>query len=170
MRDVKVESINDVNIDKMKPEDFEKLVSSCFRLKPERIYIPKGKGFLQRYIAKILFRFGFVQMSEVKAKLNFARNVAKRLDEHRELVELLEEEGVLDSKFWVAGWLATQDDYLMRLYSMVHGHFPVTKNSVHDYESKNVYKIRYQCGYVRDRPSILKECGLPEYIEINGRE
>ncbi|MDL0603663.1 hypothetical protein O3K13_06620 [Yersinia pestis] len=163
MREIKVESIKGINVGKGKSEDFEKLVSSCFRLKPERIYIPKGKSWLQRYIAKFLFRFGFVQLTEVKAKLNFARNVAKRLDEHRELVELLEREGVLASKFWVVGWLATQDDYLMRLYFMVHGHFPITKKSVTDYQTHNLYKLASLEGFVRDRPEILKECDLPEF-------
>ena len=45
------------------------------------------------------------------------RGVFKRIDENRELVELLLEEcpGFLEQHPWVLGWLRSQDDFLTEL-------------------------------------------------------
>ncbi|MDO9069090.1 MAG: hypothetical protein Q7W05_11615 [Deltaproteobacteria bacterium] len=59
---------------------------------------------------------GFIRKSAVHEQLQFARSVGKRLDEHREVVEAMEESGFFDGKWWHVGHMATQDDYLMRLY------------------------------------------------------
>lgn len=36
----------------------------------------------------------------------------KRLDEHRELVEVIANSGLLKDKPWIIGWLRTQDEFL----------------------------------------------------------
>ena len=36
----------------------------------------------------------------------------KRLDEHRELVEVISKSGLLKDKPWIIGWLRTQDEFL----------------------------------------------------------
>jgi hypothetical protein len=88
----------------------------------------------------------FLKQSDVISKLNYAYSVAKRLDEHREFVESLVKECVfLKKNLWHVNHLATQDDYLMRLFYMVNGVWP--ERSFH----------------VRERPVILGACQLPEF-------
>jgi ribonuclease I len=57
-----------------------------------------------------------------------------------------------NGEFWHAAHMAMQDDYLMRLYFMVHGCWPDES-------------ARYQRNgeFVRPRPAVLGECTLPEY-------
>lgn len=99
---------------------------------------------------KIAGYLGYVKKSEINDKLNFARSVAKRLDEHRETVEAIAEKTTLLNDFWHVSHLATQDDYLMRLYYLVHNEWPLDgKHSAN--------------GFVRNRPEVLGKCGLPEY-------
>ncbi len=104
-------------------------------------------------IASLASKFGFIPKSDVIDKLQFARSVGKRLDEHREVVEAIAASTTLfvDSP-WHIGHMAMQDDYLMRLYQMVYGCWPddLTRNqSTHE--------------DVRARPPILGECSLPEF-------
>lgn len=107
-------------------------------------------------IEAILKKFGYVRESSVIAKLQFARSVGKRLDEHREVVETIAESTQLfrDAP-WHAGHMATQDDYLMRLYNMVYGSWPDESNLPH--------RQKKYGEFIRARPSALGECGLPEY-------
>ena len=99
----------------------------------------------------ILERLGLIRKSRLFATLDFARSVAKRLDEHRETVEAISENTLFLEKFWHVTHLATQDDYLMRLYFLRYGCWPLES----DVTSPN--------GYVRPRPPILGSCRLPEY-------
>lgn len=101
-------------------------------------------------------RLGFVRRSDVIRNLQFARSVGKRLDEHRELVEAIEAKTLLFDRsqgYWHAAHMATQDDYLMRLYHMVHGCWP--DDSVLHQRNGEV---------VRPRPVVLGACSLPEYM------
>ena len=100
-------------------------------------------------------KFGFIRKSDVIRNLQFARSVGKRLDEHREVVEAIQAKTALfntEGEFWHAAHMAMQDDYLMRLYYMVHGCWP--DNSVGHQRNNE---------YVRPRPAVLGECSLPEY-------
>lgn len=98
--------------------------------------------------------FGFIRKSTVSEKLQFARSVGKRLDEHREVVESLEVSGFFNDKWWHVGHMATQDDYLMRLYYMVYKSWP----------NDDAEMLRQLTGeYVRPRPKILGPCRLPEF-------
>jgi hypothetical protein len=76
-------------------------------------------------ITTLASKLGFAPKSEVVDKLQFARSVGKRLDEHREVVEAIATSTSLfvDSP-WHISHMAVQDDYLMRLYHMVHGCWP----------------------------------------------
>lgn len=98
--------------------------------------------------------------SELRQQLNFARTVGKRLDEHREVVEQLDQDTDFFQRFpWHAGHMATQDDYLMRLYHMVHGTWPEDK-----LDGEQAGKWRQPTGeIVRPRPLVLGACRLPEY-------
>nr|WP_012219801.1 hypothetical protein [Vibrio sp. 23023]ABX76988.1 Conserved hypothetical protein [Vibrio sp. 23023] len=99
---------------------------------------------------------GFVMKSTIDDQLNFARSVAKRLDEHREVVESIENNtSFFQTHPWHANHLATQDDYLMRLFKLVHGHFP-------DTSSQGQNKAVFDGKFVRARPPVLGECQLPE--------
>lgn len=104
-------------------------------------------------IARLAAKLGYVPKSEVIDKLQFARSVGKRLDEHRELVESIETSTTLfvDSP-WHIGHMAVQDDFLMRLYHMVHGSWP--DDSTHLQLTREI---------VRARPPILGKCSLPEF-------
>lgn len=115
---------------------------------------------LQQFLARPLSLLGFLPVSEVHEKLHFARSVGKRLDEHREVVERLAEESDFLARFpWHVGHLATQDDYLMRLYHLVHGTWPVDATCTSGGE-----QWRQQSGeVVRPRPTVLGACRLPEY-------
>jgi hypothetical protein len=99
---------------------------------------------------KIFNYFGFFKKSEIIDSLNFARCVAKRLDEHREIVEAIINNTNLFKDSWHVNHMATQDDYLMRLYYLVHGQWPENDKCCAN-------------GYVRNRPDILGLCRLPEY-------
>ena len=104
-------------------------------------------------IDRVLSRLGLVRKSEIDAALDFARNVSKRLDEHRELVESISgDTDLFDQKSWHIGHMATQDDYLMRLFYLRHGCWPRTDT------------LSGLQGYVRARPDILGQCSLPEFV------
>lgn len=105
---------------------------------------------------KIACRLGFVRQSAIRKQLQFARSVGKRLDEHREVVEAMEESGFFDGKWWHVGHMATQDDYLMRLYYIVYGSWP-------DDSADGGFQSSRE--YVRPRPKILGPCHLPEWVE-----
>lgn len=88
-------------------------------------------------------------------ELDYARNIAKRLDEHRELVESIEAStSLLNDKFWHVGHLATQDDFLMKLFYLRHGIWPADETIKQG-----------QFGYVRLRPEVLGECGHPDFSD-----
>lgn len=91
-----------------------------------------------------------IKKSDLDSALDFARSMAKRLDEHRETVEAIEEKTNLFDEEWHIWHLATQDDYLMRIFYLRYGVWP--KEGV-------IPGI----GYVRKRPEILGKCRLPEY-------
>ena len=81
-------------------------------------------------------------------QLDFAYNVAKRLDEHRELIEEIERKtGYFSSKneWWSKGHAITQDDYLTKLFILRYNVEP-TKH--------HLAKLRLR---VRDRPTVLNE-------------
>ena len=102
-------------------------------------------------IDKLLSKFGLVRSKLINEQLDYARNVAKRLDEHRELVEsIAESTDLFKAKPWHIGHMATQDDYLMRLFFLRHSQWPLIDN------------LHTQQGYVRSRPKILGKCNLPE--------
>lgn len=106
-----------------------------------------------RMLDVILGKLGYVRASQVIENLNFARSVGKRLDEHREMVDAIERYTELfDRGWWHVDHAARQDDYLMRLYHMVHGCWPDESR-----ESQPTGE------FVRQRPNILGNCELPEY-------
>lgn len=97
------------------------------------------------------------QQESLKKKLNFARSIGKRLDEHREVVEAIKTStSFLQEKPWHVSHLAIQDDFLMRLYFMVHGEWP-QENESGSFNQHNTNE------YVRPRPPILGPCSLPEF-------
>ena len=102
-----------------------------------------------------------IDKTEIKNQLNFARSVGKRLDEHRELVEAIEKTDLFEKAFWHVGHLATQDDYLMRLYYLVHEEYPNDDGVIPNCRAH--IKTQATGEYVRARPKILGECNLPEY-------
>ncbi|KPX80282.1 MULTISPECIES: hypothetical protein [Pseudomonas syringae group] len=88
--------------------------------------------------------------------LQFGHSVNKRLDEHRELVEAIELSTTLFvDKPWYAMHMATQDDYLMRLFHMVHKIWP-------DDPRKGLIPGMP----VRERPEILGLCLLPDRTDL----
>jgi len=104
-------------------------------------------------IAALASKLGFVPKSEVIAKLQFARSVGKRLDEHREVVNAIAASTSLFQDCpWHIDHMAVQDDYLMRLYRMVHGHWPSDSD-----------RCQVTGEVVRSRPAVLGKCGLPEF-------
>ena len=105
----------------------------------------------------VLEKLGYVKQNSIKERLNFAYSVGKRLDEHREIVEAIEKKTSLLDDEWHISHLSTQDDYLMRLFFMVHGQWPDEK------------RARVLGEYVRARPPVLDECQLPEYRKPNSR-
>jgi hypothetical protein len=108
----------------------------------------------------IAAKLGFVRLKHLRNQLNYGYSVAKRLDEHRELVEAIERKTLL---FCQGNWhvihLATQDDYLMRLFYLVHDCWP--EEAQQGYSFRNGTRV---CPAVRSRPSILGPCQLPEWI------
>ncbi|CNI07877.1 Uncharacterised protein [Yersinia kristensenii] len=104
----------------------------------------KKNHFVKSVVARDFLKQGII------SKLNYGYSVAKRLDEHRELVEALVKEKVfLHEHSFFINHLSTQDDYLMRIFFMVHREWPDT-----------------QC-HVRERPKLLRECELPEFKKDN---
>lgn len=94
--------------------------------------------------------------------LDFARNVAKRLDEHRELVESIEQNTtLLKTHEWHINHLATQDDYLMWLFFLRHGAWPLSGNFIGNFRVDMV---------VRPRPEILGKCLHPNYTNYIGKQ
>lgn len=95
--------------------------------------------------------------------IDFAFNVAKRLDEHRELVEDLLVNSFYLSKpekhDWRITHLATQDDYLMYLFYLRHGQWPLDQPSL---------KMA-GAGYYRDRPLVLGQCSHPLFVSEHGK-
>lgn len=117
---------------------------------------------------KILKKIGLISKSELIDNLNYCRTINKRLDEHREVVEALERNApdFFKEFEWHINHLAIQDDFLMRLFYMVHGFFPDNPEKVEEYrKSKNRYGNPFS---VRPRPKILGKCDLPEYNKNNG--
>ncbi len=91
-------------------------------------------------------------------ELDFAKSIAKRLDEHRELIESIEAStSLLTDKFWHVGHLATQDEFLMKFFYLRYGVLPVGETIKQS-----------QFGYVRSRPNVLGKCGHPDFaVNIN---
>ena len=104
-------------------------------------------------LQKLLVKLGLFPKTRLDQQLDFARTVGKRLDEHRETVEAIQKKTTLFDEPWHIDHMATQDDYLMRLYFLRHSVWPKDKS-----------KQQHKTGeYVRPRPAILGECKLPEY-------
>ena len=97
---------------------------------------------------------GYIKQSYIHKQLNFAYDIAKRLDEHREMVEAIQNKTTLFDDHWHIVNLATQDDYLMRLFYMVHDCWPEDPKCAPSATRR-----------IRPRPEILGECQLPEYQE-----
>jgi hypothetical protein len=107
--------------------------------------------------ARLIRLLGGLNPAQLQNNLHFATSVGKRLDEHRELVESIEKSTDLFIKQpWHIGHAATQDDYLLRLYYMVHGCWP-----------SEVRKHQVNGESVRMRPKILGAPLLPEYVKHN---
>jgi len=91
----------------------------------------------------------------LRSELDFGPDVAKRLDEHRELViDLIEKTDYLanqEATPWRSAHLATQDDYLMYIFYLRHNVWPTDTLSVET----------AAFGYVRPRPEILGMCKHP---------
>ncbi len=117
---------------------------------------------IQQLLARPLSLLGFIPTSVIRETLHFARTVGKRLDEHREVVERLEDESDFLVRFpWHVGHLATQDDYLVRLYHLVHATWPDDATC-----ASGGGQWRQRSGeVVRPRPKVLGPCRLPEYLE-----
>lgn len=117
-----------------------------------------------RFLDSFLSRLGLARLSVIRHQLNFATAIDKRLDEHRELVHVVElETDLLQRKRWIVGHLAVQDDYLMRIYFMVHGVWPQdTCNRERSAQNNPTGES------VRPRPAILGRCTLPEYATRSG--
>lgn len=80
-------------------------------------------------INKLAAWLGFVRVSQVKSLLQYGPSVSKRLDEHREVVERIQSSTTMLIEYpWHVRHLAEHDDYLMRLYHMVHGFWPDEPN------------------------------------------
>lgn len=109
----------------------------------------------------LLGKLGYVRRPYVKSQLDYAYSVGKRLDEHREMVEGISQQrcrccgNQLVQDEHLIRHMATQDDYLMRLYRMVHGSWPEN--------SATATSLQKSGELVRPRPSVLGTCGLPEY-------
>lgn len=114
-----------------------------------------SKQVWEKMLSQIAGKLGFVRRAEVQEQLQFARSIGKRLDEHREVVQWIQDSGDLFAKSpWHLSHMAMQDDFLMRLYFMVYGSWPDDS-------------VRYQKTreMVRPRPLVLGECSLPELRE-----
>ena len=102
---------------------------------------------MKAWIEKLFKRMGYVKIERLHYN-NFGYGMAKRLDEHRELIELLHDKKFLDSHFWVIGWLETQDDYLSQIYNVLYGHYPLNPEGM-------TRKDRFENKFVRRKPEAL---------------
>lgn len=108
----------------------------------------------------IAAKLGFVRMDAIRKQLNYGHSVAKRLDEHREVVERIQQHtSLLEQGYWHTTHLATQDDYLMRLFHLVHECWP--DDGKHGISPGNRTSVHPR---VRPRPSVLGPCQLPEWL------
>lgn len=99
-----------------------------------------------------LERIGLTRTKVIFSKIDFSNGIGKRLDAHRETVEVTTNKTVLANKDWHIENLAKQDDFLMGLFYFRYGQWPK--------EGKFCTVTR---EYVRCRPKILGDCKLPEY-------
>ena len=104
---------------------------------------------------------------QLRQHLNFAHCIGKRLDEHRELVEsILNNTDLFERCPWHIEHMATQDDYLMRLFYLDHG-FWADHDTMSEWpERRQPYHASRPRMWVRPRPAILckdVKCRLPEY-------
>lgn len=89
-------------------------------------------------------------------KLDFARDVSKRLDEHRELVESIQKNTLLlETHPWHINHLSTQDDYLMWLFYLRNGEWPIQGKIINGNFPVDMA--------VRPRPEILGQCKHPQF-------
>ena len=96
-------------------------------------------------------------------QLDFAYHVAKRLDEHRELIEDIEKNTVFFSKLEYQTYkeiAQKQDDYLVYLYYLRMGHQVI--------ECIYPSKFTAQFPYVRPRPSCLSKAHIttPIFVRV----
>ena len=89
---------------------------------------------MKQWLFKLLKKWQCLPSTMIDShELDFARTVGKRLDEHRELIEDIERAtGYFSSEAgqWSRGHALTQDDYLIKLYTLRHGHTPGSDESV----------------------------------------
>lgn len=116
----------------------------------QRKYDARNNALMDWLMAK----FGYVHKSKINEQLDWGFSVAKRLDEHRELVEAVHTHTQLyQERPWHIAHAETQDDYLMRLYHFVHGTWP-----------ENVRDLQITGAHIRPRPAVLAPCTIPEYL------
>lgn len=101
---------------------------------------------------------------------SLARSMCKRLDEFRQSVELIfndEEHGapLLKKHPHLVNELATQDDFLMRLFYEAYGFYPDHKNDAEWQKLMKQHDPKRCSPYIRPRLPILGACWLPEYVE-----
>lgn len=107
-------------------------------------------GFVRASTAEMYVK---VAQSELKDQLQYAFSINKRLDEHRELISAIATKSTVFQQCpYHLEHAATQDDYLMRLFNIVHGSWPNPTSGPHP------------GSVVRPRPEFLRDCELPEYL------
>jgi len=104
-------------------------------------------------IDRILAKFGLIRKKRLDIDLDFCHSIAKRVDEHREIIEAIIEKTDLFENDWHINHFATLDDYLLRLHYLRHGFFPDNIPSM----------MMYGPVVPRRRPEILGKCYVPEY-------
>lgn len=110
-------------------------------------------------IEYIFNKLGYVKKSKVTEQLNFARSVG-------EIVEAIDNETKLFKESpWHIDHMSTQDDYLMRLYYLVHDEYPSDIGVIQN--SSSHIKLQATGEYVRSRPKVLNKCRLPEHPDFN---
>lgn len=89
------------------------------------LWIAVGLFLLWRVMTPLSSRYSrkapeAIKAAEIDRLLQSEGGAGKRLDEHRELVELLRKKApdLLQQHPWVNGWLESQDSYLDRLYRL----------------------------------------------------
>lgn len=102
---------------------------------------------MQKWIEALFKRLGYVKIERLHYN-NRGYGMAKRLDENRELIELLHRKNFLASHPWVIGWLETQDDYLSEVFNILYGHYPLDPENM---TSKDMFDNKY----VRSKPDAL---------------